>query len=147
MGRDIAQDEDSEKAPADLHLIPPLAVLHEWPRVAPFVRRALEHGEGSYLEADVAMACMAGQWQLWVIGQDDEIQAVGITEIVNFPRQRKCLIRYLSGTLEAVLPHWAVFESWAREQKCHTFEIYGRKGWERVLSDWKKQHVIFTRNL
>ncbi len=132
---------------ADLRQIPALDVLHEWPRVAPFVRKALEHGEGSYLEADVGHYCMTGEWQLWVIGRGGKIQAVGITEIVNFPRQRKCLIRYLSGDLQEILPHWAVFESWAREQGCTRFEIYGRKGWERVLPDWTKQHVIFTRNL
>ncbi len=137
----------STSSPGSLRLIPPLAVLHEWPRVASFVRRALERGEGSYLEADVALACMAGQWQLWVMGQDGEIKAVGVTEIVNFPRLRKCLIRYLSGDLETIMPHWAAFESWARERECHVLEIYGRKGWERVLPDWTKRHVIFTREL
>jgi len=130
-----------------LRLIPPLAVLHEWPRVESLVRRGLEQGEGTYLETDVAHYCMTGQWQLWVMGDEGEIKAVGITEIVNFPRQRKCLLRYLAGDLKAVLPHWDTFESWAREQGCHVFEIYGRKGWERILSDWTKQYVILTRKL
>ena len=142
-----AQNEDSIKAtaPGSLRQIPPSAVLHEWPRVAALVRRALAQGEGSYIESDVAMYCMTGRWQLWVMGQDGDITSVGITEVANFPRQRKCLIRYLSGDLETILPHWAAFESWARGQGCHMFEIYGRKGWGRMLPDWTQSLSIFTR--
>ena len=134
-------------SPASLRQIPPLAVLYEWPRVAPLVRQAMEQGDGCYLEADVAMACMAGQWQLWVSGSGGEIKAVLITEILNFPRKRKCLLRYAAGTLGGILPHWEVFASWAREQGCDMVEIYGREGWEKTLPEWKKCHAVFQREL
>ena len=140
-------EHSPSSSPGSLRQIPPLAVLHEWPRVAPLVRLALAHGEGSYLETDVANYCINGVWQLWVIGGEGEIKAIGISEVVTFPRQKKCLIRYLAGDLEAALPHWPAFESWAREQGCHVFEIYGRKGWVRKLHGWREVSAILQRTI
>ena len=131
----------------DLRQVPPLAVLHEWPRVSPFIQRALERGEGSYLESDVAMACMGGLWQLWLAERDGELVAVGITEIVNFPRRRKCLLRYLAGSLDAILPPLPEIEAWARKNGCDMMEGYGRKGWGRIMRGWTERYVILQKEV
>ena len=131
----------------ELRQIPALAVIHEWPRVAHLVRSALEHGEHSYDEADVAFYCMRGDWQLWLAEEDGGVEAIGVTELVNFPRQRKCVIRYLAGTLDAILPHLPALRAWAKEQGCALLEGYGREGWEKVMPGWTKRYVVLQEEL
>ena len=131
----------------DLRQIPPLAVIHEWPRVAPLIRSALERGEGSYVEADVAMACMGGMWQLWLVERGGEVAALCVSEIVNFPRKKKCLLRYLAGDWAAIEAHIPDIECWAREQGCDVLEGYARKGWVRKMPDWTECYVIMQKEL
>ena len=52
----------------ELRQVPALAVIHEWPRVSPLIRQALE-GEGSYAEGDVALNCIGGATRLWLVEQ------------------------------------------------------------------------------
>ena len=131
----------------ELRQIPALAVIHEWPRVASLVRQALERGEGSYAEADVAMACMAGAWKLWMVENGFNVTAICITEIVNFPRQRKCLLRYLAGSMEAIEPHIPAIEDYARREGCQVLEGYARKGRARRMPDWTQRQVIMQKEL
>ena len=130
-----------------LHQVPALAVIHEWPRVASLVRQALKRGEGSYGEADVAMACMSGAWKLWMVENGFNVTAICITQIIEFPRQRKCLLRYLAGTMEAIEPHIPVIEDYARREGCQVLEGYARKGWARRMPDWTQKNVVMQKDL
>ena len=130
-----------------LRQVPALGVIHEWPRVGDLVRSALERGEGSYAEADVAMACMAGAWKLWLVENESGIMAICITEIVNFPRQRKCVVRYLAGSMEAIEPHIQDIEDYARREGCKILEGYARKGWARRMPDWTQKNVVMQKEL
>ncbi len=136
-----------ELMPSELRQVPPLGVIHEWPRVAPLVRKALDCGEGSYLEADVAAFCMSGRWQLWLVERDGEPVALCVSEIANFPRKRKCLLRYLVGDWEAIEAHILNIEGWAREQGCHMLEGYARRGFTRRMPDWTERYVIIQKEL
>lgn len=140
-------DVQAMNTTGELRQIPALAVIQEWPRVAHLVRKALERGEGSYAEGDVALACMSGMWQLWVVENDVEVTAVCITELINFPRQRKCLLRYLAGSMEAIKPHIPTIEHYARREGCKVLEGYARKGWAKRMPDWREKYVIMQKEL
>lgn len=130
-----------------LRQIPALAVIHEWPRVAPLVRQALDRGEGSYAEADVALYCISGASQLWLVENDSEVTAICITQIANLPRKRKCFLRYLAGSMEAIKPHISAIEDYARREGCKTLECYARKGWARRMPDWTQLYVVMQKEL
>ncbi len=130
-----------------LRQIPALAVIHEWPRVADLVRQALERGEGSYAEGDVALHCIGGAWKLWMVENEFNVTAICITEIVNFPRKRKCLLRYLAGSMEAIEPHIPAVEDYARREGCQVFEGYARRGFVRRMPDWTERQVIMQKEL
>ena len=132
---------------AELRQVPPLAVIHEWPRVAPLIRSALERGEGSYVEGDVALCCISGIWQLWIVERDGAVAALCVSEIVKFPRKKKCLLRYLAGDWPAIEAHIPGIEHWAREQGCDVLEGYARKGWVRRMPDWTEHYVIMQKEL
>ena len=127
--------------------VPAAGVIHEWPRVANLVRTALARGEGSYVEGDVAWFCIGGAWKLWIVEQKGMVQAICITEIANFPRQRKCMLRYLAGSMEAIEPHIPAVEDYARREGCKILEGYARKGWARRMPDWTQKNVVMQKDL
>ena len=131
----------------ELRRVPPLGVIHEWPRVAPLIQSTLARGEGSYAEGDVAGYCISGLWQLWIVERDGEVVALCIGEILNFPRMKKYLLRYLAGDFKAIEQHIPAVECWAREQGCYMLEGYARKGWVRRMPDWTQRYVIFQKEL
>lgn len=130
-----------------LRQIPPLAVLDTWPRVATLIRSALRHGDGSFLESDIAAYCIQGQWHLWVVEFEGEIIAIGITDIQKVTRRQKCFLRYLAGSLEALLPHLPELQVWARVQGCDLMEGWGRKGWGKVMTGWSEPYVVYQKEL
>lgn len=131
----------------ELRQIPALAIIHEWPRVAHLVRTALARGDGSYAEGDVAWYCIGGAWKLWLVESEGEVTAICITEIVNFPRQRKCLLRYLVGSMEAIEPHIRAIEDYARREGCQVLNGFARKGFVRWAPDWTQKHVVMEKEL
>ncbi len=133
--------------PTTLRQVSALAVIHEWPRVADLVRRALERGEGSYAEGDVAIFCMSGMWRLWIVEYDGEVVSLAITKIIDFPRQRKCLILYIAGEMNLVKIHAHEIEAYARREGCKVLEGYARKGWTRAMPDWSEKYVIMQKEL
>ena len=120
-----------------------------WSLYAPLVRRVLMASEGSYNERDVLLALLAGHWRLWAYGvADEEPVSICITEIVNFPRQRKCLVRYISGEWIHFGKYLNLMEAYARGEGCNHIEAYMRKGLGRMLPpDWKVRHVIMVKEL
>lgn len=119
-----------------------------WPRVLPFVDRALGHAGGRYAAEDVLSALLKAQMQLWIAVGGDRIEAVLVTEIVDYPRQRRCNLFLGAGNaLEACLAHLPAIEAWARAQGCDAIEAGGRPGWERVLPGFRRTQVMLEKEL
>jgi hypothetical protein len=108
------------------------AVEEMWPQIEPLLDRVAD--EKVTLE-DIYRFVMEGRWMLWVIENPDSfiLTTVIITEFIEYPQVTNLRIIFLSGDDE----DWAygihVLEDFARVNKCHTLEVLGRKGWERVL--------------
>lgn len=133
-----------------LYQVPPGLILHAWPLVRPLIVRALDSGEGSFHEADVAMACMTGAWQMWTAQapKDDAPVAIAVTEIVTFPHLKKLVIRYVAGELNLIQHHGTAVMAFGRQNGCTMIELYGRRGWSKVLPDeWTERYVIMQKEL
>jgi hypothetical protein len=127
--------------------VPSRRVEALWPAICPFVRRALDHAEGRYAAEDVLDALLKGQMQLWV-ATGNGIEAILVTEIVDYPRQRRCNLFLSAGhALEACLDHLGEIEAWARARGCDAIEAGGRPGWERVLPGFRRTHVLLEKDL
>lgn len=119
-----------------------------WPRVRPFVDRALSHAGGRYAPDDVLAALLRAQMQLWTAISENGIEAVLVTEIIDYPRRRRCNLFLSAGNaLEACLEHLPAIEAWARAQGCDAIEASGRPGWERVLPGFRRTHVMLEKAL
>lgn len=116
-----------------------------WPIAEPLLARAVARFPNYTLE-DVHRSIAAGERQLWIRVPDHEVAVV--TAITDYPAGRRLTLFALAGELR---PGWqALFrsiEDWARSQGCSGVDIYGRRGWERVLPDYRLAHVVLSKEL
>jgi hypothetical protein len=107
-----------------------------WPRVAPLVARALEHADGDQTALSVKESLEAGNRQLFVTWP--EVDAMVVTAIESRPGQKVLHIFACAGRLpvdwRAILGE---IERWAAAQGCRRVELQGRKGWVRMLPDYR----------
>ncbi len=84
--------------------------------------------------------------QLWVVMADEPLAAI-LTTIPD-DNYQTCTLTHAAGkNMRDWLHLWGVIEAWAREIGCKRIEAVARPGWERVLSDMRKTHVILEKRL
>ena len=82
--------------------------------------------------------------------RDENITAIAITEIVDFPRRKICRLLACTGTgADRWLDKLAEIEDWARHRGCTAIEPIARPGWERKLTarGYRKTHVVLEKSL
>jgi hypothetical protein len=134
-----------------LNSIPAGAVNTVWPLVANYVKRALHVSNGEMEEDDVREFCVSGRWQLWIGWQNEAKRAFGFctTELCQYPRRRTCILRLMAadGGPEQWLPHLGLIEQWARDEGCVAIEIVARKGWLKVLKEYRHTAVLLMKGI
>jgi hypothetical protein len=105
-----------------------------WPEVRPWIEAACKRNRGKYDALDIKAGLLSGEDQLW-IWKSPTAFAVGVTRLANYPKQRVCTIRIVTGTnaTEWQGPAMETIKRWAKEAGCHAMELCARKGWERRL--------------
>jgi len=116
--------------------------LETWTKAAPLIEKALKHQNSHSLD-DIKDAILEDYAQLW-----NGINSVIVTEIINYPHKKECRIWLAAGDkhelTKEMLPE---VEKWAKIQNCTTVSVVGRKGWMRVLKDYKQPHIIIEKEL
>lgn len=117
-----------------VHLVPPWYVGEIWGLLEEGFQKSLRGSKGMTTEA-IRYGCENGLCQLWLIEDEQDILIAGTTEIINFGNGWKTLrATYVSGgsakLVKQILDH---VEIWAKSQGCNEMEVYGRKGWARVM--------------
>ncbi len=93
---------------------------------------------------DVEKDVLAGHSLLWLAYQDPIVHAAATTQLVN----GVCEIVACGGeNLSQFLPLLTDLEQYARDEKCRSMRIIGRKGWVRILKNYKQKAVILERPL
>lgn len=121
-----------------------------WPKIVGDMERACDRSDARYAAAHVLSALLRRDMQLWLAAGDGEnpIEAVCVTEIVAYPREKRCGIVFCAGRNAARwLHHLEAIENWARKQGCAALELQGRPGWERLLEGWDKTHVLLRKRI
>jgi hypothetical protein len=118
--------------------VPPVALIERWPEVEPLLAKSMPVDLKRYLPIDILAALIReGQTtQAWFAREGDQLIAVLVTQIHQFPRRRGCSIFCLAGTRMA---EWfgdaeAMLTEYAIRCGCDHFETQGRRGWERYLA-------------
>ncbi len=85
--------------------------------------------------------------QLWV-GVSKGRPVVAVLTTIGNDLLQTMQVTHAAGTERATWVHlWADLEKWAKSIGCKRIEAIARPGWERVLKDMKKTHVILEKRL
>lgn len=119
-----------------------------WPEVRPWIEEACGTTRGKFDAEDIRAGLLTGEDQLW-IWKTPAAFAVGITRLANYPKQRVCTLRIVTGINmeEWAQPCIETIEKWAKANGCHAMEFQARPGWERFLKPrgYDKTHVYLER--
>ena len=124
-----------------LDIVHPLAVEENWTIVAPYILQAVgeevDKTDVEYIKA----AAQRGVAQIWVIHRAKHIEAVLVTETAFYGGRRTLVLRWLAGVeVEEWLDLLSYVEDWAYANQYERIEVWGRKGWEKVLRTQQYLH-------
>ena len=121
-----------------------------WPLVEEYLNAALKHGLGEYSTSDIKSACISKNMQLWV-KIDKEVQGAFVTKISKYPQKNILCVLLLGGKKFIT---WrdeadALLNAFGKENNCEYVELFGRKGWGKMLKDidYKEQTRLFAKEI
>lgn len=116
--------------------------------LAPFVETLVEITHGRMSADDLFAFAADGRFQVWAVLEGDAPMAVVTTEIIRYPRRKTCRIVGCAGHHKEKWIHLlSEIEAWARAEGCAAMEITARKGWAKVLADYKMTGILLERDL
>tara|TARA_R100001530_G_C4317275_1_gene154733 strand:+ start:1017 stop:1436 length:420 start_codon:yes stop_codon:yes gene_type:complete len=130
-------------------LIDPEDVAYVWEHVAPLLDKVQEHTEGEVESEDFLEPLTHGDMQLWIATEDKSLHSVMITQIIPYPQKKVLRVISLSGSEfnEKLSEFQAMLESFAIRTGCSSLELWGRKGWKKLLPDWESNYIVYTKDL
>ena len=130
-------------------LISPEDAVKIWDRVGPMLQKVVDHTEGELQPEDYLDNIVTKDMHLWLAVEDADILMAMVTQIIEYPRRKTLRIIALSGKnfKETHSQFNDMIESFAIQAGCSGLELWGRKGWKKMLPDWESNYIVFTKNL
>lgn len=119
-----------------------------WPTVRPLLVEALNYHTPGCAPFQVKANLENGEWRLLVVEDAGRVIAAGCLHIVELPLTRQCRFELFGGERMAEwLPLLTDVEEWAISQGCTSFRLFGRRGWARILDDWRETAVVLEKDI
>jgi hypothetical protein len=124
------------------------AQAHEfWPHVAPLIKAAMEKGRLSDY-ADVEHSVRSGSALLWTAWDGERIKAAAVTELGKANGEKFCTIVACGGSDRGQWLHLlAGLEAYGKAEGCAAMRIYGRRGWLKLLPEYRATRVLLEKAL
>jgi hypothetical protein len=129
--------------------VPPDNAAAIWPHVRALIHAAMKRGGLSSfrpVEANV-LAGDALLWLAWDPGAA-RITAAAVTELHATEWRKVCVLVACGG---AGVDRWIALlegiEAYARAAGCSAVRIMGRKGWIRLLGDYRVKRIVLEKDL
>jgi len=121
-----------------------------WPLVEEYLNTALEYSLGEYSIDDIKNACISKNMQLWVkIGK--QAKGAFVTKIAKYPQKNLLIVILLGGD---EFQEWrdeadALLNAFGKQNNCEYVELFGRKGWGKMLKDidYKEVTRLFAKEI
>jgi len=129
-GHSLGELEDYSVARVD-----PQQLQSLWPAVFPHLVYGRKHLEEYLSLEDVYVMVYSGQMQMWLGINEAQIELVGLTQALDYPRCRALRFVWIGGS---GVRHYQQYLDWlelcAKRNGCGKIEVLGRPGWLRVLA-------------
>lgn len=123
-------------------------LVHEfWPHAKHLIKSAIDR-TGLSDFADIEYDVLCGDQLLWLAWDGKSIEAAATTHLVVTSGTKVCILTACAGQhREQWMPLFEQIEQYAKNEKCSCVRIFGRRGWERVLSGYRVEHIIMEKAL
>lgn len=119
-----------------------------WPVVAPLIEKSLVYFDNRVDIDDIYNSLKARNNQLWLVIRDGEILTAVVTEITIYPKKKVLNIAYLAGRdFRSWQDGIDILKDFAKSLGCSSIEIRGRRGWEKLLKDFRVLNVTQVLDL
>jgi len=130
------------------HIVQPEDVAYIWDQVAPLLDRVREHTEGELETDDYLGELSDGNMQLWIATENNGLHSIMVTQIAVYPQKKVLKIISMAGSEFSRLYEFNdMVESFAIKTGCSGMELWGRKGWKKLLPDWESNYIVYTKDL
>jgi hypothetical protein len=120
-------------------------VAQVWPHVSHLIEAAIRRGGLSDF-ACVERAVLAGSQLLWLAVDARTIYAAAVTALDLVAGDKFCTIVACGGRDRArFLPLIAALEDFALAEGCRAVRILGRRGWARLLPDYRLTGIVLEK--
>jgi hypothetical protein len=117
-----------------------------WKDIVDYLQSAADSSMGRFTVENAYKFISEKDWVLWVSIRNKTIEAIAITEVLNYPNRKICAVRVLTGKDYA---NWIGLEdgiaSWAKSVGCDGMEALARKGWAKIFTQYDCTHVFLER--
>ena len=129
-------------------IVQPEDIAHIWEQVAPLLDRVKEHSEGEAEPDDFLEPLTHGDMQLWIFTEESSLHSAMITQIIVYPQKKILRVISIAGSeFEKLRQFNDVVELFAIKTGCTGLELWGRKGWKKLLPDWESNYIVYTKDL
>ena len=129
-------------------IIQPEDVAYVWEEVAPLLDTVKEHTEGELETDDFLEPLTHGDMQLWIATEGSTVHGVMVTQLIPYPQKKILRVISLAGdNFEELRDFQEMIEAFAVKTDCTALEMWGRKGWKKLLPDWEDTYVVYTKDL
>ena len=129
-------------------IVQPEDIAHIWEQVAPLLDRVKEHSEGEAEPDDFLEPLTHGDMQLWIFTEESSLHSAMITQIIVYPQKKILRVISMAGSeFEKLRQFNNMVESFAIKTGCTGLELWGRKGWKKLLPDWESNYIVYTKDL
>ena len=120
--------------PCNVALVPADEVASIWEEVYPLLEKAQVYAAGELDTQDFFEMVENGDMQLWIADDDGGIFAMMLTEFVQYPRKKVMRIVSIGGReMNRWMKYFPALEAAALSVGCTGFEVFGRKGWLKII--------------
>jgi hypothetical protein len=131
----------------ELLCVDPSLVKDIWPHTRPLVKRGMSRADAGSFER-TEKEILSGLQLLWLVWNGKTIEAAVVTQLVKHGDKKLCVIVSCSGHGVRRWVHLiSRLEQFAKNEGCSAMRIYGRKGWERILENYRAKYVVMDKEL
>ncbi len=118
-----------------------------WPVVSHYIIRAFARTDIGLFQ-DAEKAVLEGRALLWVIMDGPAFTGAVVTQVQLTDKRKICTILACGGDgVHDWIHLLSKVEDYARWMGCQSMRISGRKGWMKLLRDYRMAHVILEKRL
>lgn len=131
----------------ELICVDPKRVHEFWPFAAEMIRSAVRRTNLSHSQ-DIEYAITIGDDLLWLAWDGEKIAAAASTSLIETDADKVCVLTACGGdNMRQWLPLLKKIEDYAKTEGCRCVRIHGRKGWLRVLEDYRMTNIVIEKAL